>query len=588
MSAPDANPQAVTAPPAAPAATPANGSTPPGMSRAASEVKTLPDWATELITLYESNATNQFVLYGNIYDRMVLPLGAKMELGSLSDFLLRALLPRFDVILSYDLGNGIRIEKGGEIFSQWPAFKENSNLPRDPRAAIETLTHYFRYCANLAVLKRGKTQVGCLIKTANLVAPALQGGLDYDLNALALLMRDWGSDTLLSGHDLATFLLTENLNDLHSLLANNPRAAHVKVPLPTPDDLQRAFEFMAPSYKTALAEYSNDFTTPAHQLAGATLSAVETMFKTREYRKQKIVSNDLAKLKKQLVEKDCGGLIEFIESKRSLDDVYGQEKIKTWLRQDIALWKQNDLEAMPMGYLLCGPVGTGKTYMVECLAGEAGVPVVRLKNFRDKWVGSTEGNLEKIFRLLHALGRCYVFVDEADQALGKRDSGNSDSGLSGRIYSMLAEEMSNTGNRGKILWVLASSRPDLIEVDLKRPGRIDVKIPIFPTTTTAESFHLIRALAKRRGLAIEESHFAELEPMLPLLLTPGAAEALAIKVYRLARVESLEPLAALKECLVDYQNPVPHEVMEFQMQLAIREASDLDFVPPALRGEKKI
>jgi SpoVK/Ycf46/Vps4 family AAA+-type ATPase len=237
-----------------------------------------------------------------------------------------------------------------------------------------------------------------------------------------------------------------------------------------------------------------------------------------------------------------------------------------------------------MGYLLCGPVGTGKTYMVECLAGEAGVPVVKLKNFRDKWVGSTEGNLEKIFRLLHALGRCYVFVDEADQALGKRDSGNSDSGLSGRIYSMLAEEMSNTHNRGKILWVLASSRPDLIEVDLKRPGRIDVKIPIFPTTTAAESFHLIRALAKRRGLAIEESHFAELEPMLPLLLTPGAAEALAIKVYRLARVESIEPFAALKSCLIDYQNPVPPEVMEFQMQLAIREASDLDFVPPTLRG----
>ena len=140
--------------------------------------------------------------------------------------------------------------------------------------------------------------------------------------------------------------------------------------------------------------------------------------------------------------------------------------------------------------MLCGPVGTGKTFMVECLAGEAGVPIVKLKNFRDKWVGSTEGNLEKIFRLLQALGRCYVFIDEADQAIGRRDSASGDSGVSGRIYSMLAEEMGNSANRGKLIWILASSRPDLIEVDLKRPGRVDVKIPLFPTLETRESFEL--------------------------------------------------------------------------------------------------
>ena len=162
----------------------------------------------------------------------------------------------------------------------------------------------------------------------------------------------------------------------------------------------------------------------------------------------------------------------------------------------------NDVQALPMGYLLCGPVGTGKTYLVECLAGEAGVPVVKLKNFRDKWVGSTEGNLEKIFRLLKGLGRCFVFIDEADQALGKRDAGSSDSGLSGRIYGMFAEQMSNPANRGRIVWILASSRPDLIEVDLKRPGRVDVKIPIFPATTRLRGIHAAaraRETARRRA-----------------------------------------------------------------------------------------
>ena len=236
-----------------------------------------------------------------------------------------------------------------------------------------------------------------------------------------------------------------------------------------------------------------------------------------------------------------------------------------------------------MGYLLCGPVGTGKTFLVECLAGEAGVPVVKLKNFRDRWVGSSEGNLEKIFRLVRALGRCMVFIDEADQTLGKRDAGSGDSGLSGRLYSMIAQEMADTANRGRVLWILASSRPDLIEVDLKRPGRVDVKVPLLPTSTTAESAQLVAALAKRYGLQISAEDVQRLEPRMPTLLTPGAAEALVVKAYRQSRTANAAPAAALEACLVDYQNPVPADVLEFQMRIAIREATDLAFVPAAFR-----
>ena len=126
-----------------------------------------------------------------------------------------------------------------------------------------------------------------------------------------------------------------------------------------------------------------------------------------------------------------------------------------------------------MGYLLCGPVGTGKTFLVECLAGEAGVPVVKLKNFRDRWVGSSEGNLEKIFRLIRALGRCMVFIDEADQTLGRRDSGSGDSGLSGRLYSMIAQEMADTAQSrpGGVDARLVAPRPDRGRSEAPRPRR---------------------------------------------------------------------------------------------------------------------
>jgi len=546
----------------------------------------LPQWALEAIQLYESNAASQFIVFGNVNDELLIPSPAP-HLGGLMDFLLQVLLPRFDVVLSYDIGNGIRVEKGGEVFSRWPQLQQDPNLPKAPRLVIEALTRYFRYTANLARLNRERVQVGCVIKSADLLAPALQGGLNYDLNALASLIRDWSNESLLATHSLATFLVTENLNDLHPLVVNNPRAARIKIALPGSSELSQAFEVMAPSYPCALRDYSGNLQTVSQQLAGSTLGSIETLLKTREHARQCLGAEDLVKLKKQLVENDCNGLIEFIESPRTLNDFQGQDKVKAWLRQDIKLWQASDIAAMPKGYLLCGPVGTGKTFMVECLAGEAGVPVVKLKNFRDKWVGSTEGNLERIFRLLQALGRCYVFVDEADQAIGRRDSASGDSGISGRIYSMLAEEMGSSTSRGKLIWILASSRPDLIEVDLKRPGRIDVKIPLFPTTTVEESFSLIRMLCGKRGVTLADMDFTPLQPLIPTLLTPGAAETLAVKIYRFVRTANASPVDAARASLTDYQNPVPLETLEYQIRLAVEEASDLEFVPAVFRQSPK-
>ncbi|HRJ49547.1 MAG: ATP-binding protein [Phycisphaeraceae bacterium] len=558
-------------------------STPPTPVACESD-SSLPSWATELITLYESGAAGQFILHGNVADRILLPLSGGAALGSLTDFLTRVLLPRFDVVMAYDLASGIRVEKGGEHVSQWPTFKQSPSTPREPRGAVEWITSFLRYTANLRALGRPPTHAAVFLRSAGLVAPAIRGGFSHEFSALALQVREWAGDTALADAPIASFLITENLSDLNPLIVNNPRAAKIEIPLPGESDLRRAFEILAPSYAEALAPFAGDWSIPSAAMAGATMHAVESVLKTRQHRGLPIEHRDLLDLKKRMIEKEAAGLIDFVQPDRSLDLLIGQDKVKQWLRQDIELWRQNDLAAMPMGYLFCGPVGTGKTFMVECLAGEAGVPVVKLKNFRDRWVGSTESNLEAIFRLLHALRRCYVFIDEADQALGKRTADSGDSGVGGRVYSMLAEEMSNTRNRGRIVWVLASSRPDLIEVDLKRPGRIDVKIPLLPTTTPQESFNLIRGLCSRRGVVIDKALLESLMPLLPRLVTPGAAEAIAVNVYRATRTTpGMSPVEALRSVLDDYRPPVPLDVMRAQIELAVRESSDAGFIPEEFR-----
>ena len=144
---------------------------------------------------------------------------------------------------------------------------------------------------------------------------------------------------------------------------------------------------------------------------------------------------------------------------------------------------------------------------------------------------------------------------------------------------MIAEEMGNSANRGKVIWVLASSRPDLIEVDLKRPGRVDVKIPLFPTTSARESFDLLRTLCHVRGMELAPDQFDGLSSSMPLLLTPGAAEALAVKIYRTVRTGGRTVIEVVRDSLSNYRHPVAPEVLEFQTRLAIEEATDTAFIP---------
>src|SRR5687767_751416 len=172
----------------------------------------LPRWAREVIDQYESGASAQFILHGNVSDRILLPFaGAKSRIGSLDEFLKEILLTRFDVVLTYDLGNGTRVEKGGERFAEWPAWKDKP-LPGAPREAIHVLTHYLRFCANLARVKPERsTRVAVIVRNAGLIVPPSAGGANYELSAIASQLRDWAEDVSLAEHHCATFLLTENL-----------------------------------------------------------------------------------------------------------------------------------------------------------------------------------------------------------------------------------------------------------------------------------------------------------------------------------------------------------------------------------------
>ncbi len=77
--------------------------------------------------------------------------------------------------------------------------------------------------------------------------------------------------------------------------------------------------------------------------------------------------------------------------------------------------------------------------------------------------------------------------------------------------------------------------------------------------------------------------FEELKDLVPDLLTPGAAEAIAVKCYRLIRLRNIDAVEAMEACLKDYAPPVPLEILRYQIALAAAETTEASFVPERIR-----
>ena len=550
----------------------------------------LPAWAVEMRDLFRSGSAAQFLLHGNVFD--VLPGNGKLL--SLPAFLDEVMFASYDIVLHYDRSRGVRATRGSQDWSDWleqalGPKAETMSLLRDPGSALELIDRYLLRTLNLQAIgdrKRAPGRIAVVIEFATFVVPrgdALQLGGPFAANVVKVL--GWANDPAIAQANIVTVLVSEGLTDLNQLVVENPHAASLHLPLPGEAEMVSYVQALAASEFPALAEQSDvALDVLGARLAGLSRVGARTAIALALRNGKRITAAWLAGMKKDIIERECRDLLEFIESPFTLDEVAGLDAVKAWLREDSTLLKRGVLRALPMGYLIAGRIGTGKTFLVQCWAGELGIPCVVFKNFRDRWVGATEGNLEKIFAVLRALGQVVVFVDEADQAAGRRDGGDGDSGLSGRVYSMLAKEMSDTRNRGRIIWVFATSRPDLLEVDLKRQGRLDVHIPLFPPETGAERRALLLAIARKLKFPMSEADLPPLDDVVGL----GGHElegvlVRALRTHELAGASARPLQEELANVLKDVR-PSPHtRKLEYMDLVAVKECTDVRFLPPRFR-----
>jgi hypothetical protein len=83
-----------------------------------------------------------------------------------------------------------------------------------------------------------------------------------------------------------------------------------------------------------------------------------------------------------------------------------------------------------------------RPFVAEAVRQGVGLTAIKLKNFRSKWVGATEGNLERILQVVQAIGQVLVIIDEGDRAFGNQSDGDGDGGTSSRVIARIKEFMS--------------------------------------------------------------------------------------------------------------------------------------------------
>lgn len=545
-----------------------------------------PPWASQLAELCFSGTTSVFLLHGNTND--LAPRGDSPDdgYGTIADLLAEQLFGKWDLLLHYDLGRGLRAFAGRNekrlqkmIATANEKIADLSTVKNDPGVVLALIDRFVRN--NIVAAADRQLSVAVLIDQASFLFPSGEPGrTSFAAAAMLVTLLNWAKSPHVKKMPMAFVLMDERRADLSERLSASPHVASIEIPLPAAAERERFIK--ATSGARDLATFSDfDVPTLAKLTAGISLIDIAVLVKMAMETGERLDTKRFRELKKRLIEKQAGGLLEFIEPRWTLDTVVGHEAAKARLRQDAELLRKGRLDSLPMGYLLCGPVGTGKTFLAQCAAGEIGIPCLNLKNFRSKYVGETEGNLERVLSVLRAMGPVMVVIDEADAALGSRES-EGDSGTSSRVFGMIAAQMGDTRYRGAILWMLLTARPDLLPIDLKRQGRAEVHIPLFYPTDEKEIRQMFLTLAQKlQGrLATEDI------PSIPHIgeLSGADIEGLVGRALRVSLLAGKETITreALQEVFAEFLPSTQGIEKELQELAAILECSDRQFLPQAM------
>lgn len=525
---------------------------------------------------YYAGEASHFLLYNNIYDLVK----SGREYTSLLNYLQREIVGVKHLVI-YNRSEGLRFGSpeaerafiaGLRAADPLLGREVTRQLPKEPSRALPLIEHFLFY----------GDQVAVIINFLETIIPA--GDVGYmspeDRTNLVTLQR-WITSSRLLRKDNIVILIAESLAEVHPKIRQNSRLAAIEIPYPDEAERLDFIRHLRQSLPQLKMEVSEEQL--AVMTSGLNRVHLNSLLKSAATEGDGLTLEKIRQKKKELIEAECVGLIEFVQPRFGLDAVGGMAKAKEFLRSIAETIRAGLVHEAPMGILISGPVGTGKTFLAECFAHDCGLNVVAFKNFRERWVGSSEANLEKILNLLQTLAPIVVLIDEADATLGTREAGG-DSGVDARIFSKLASAMGDTRNRGRILWILMTSRPDLLPIDLKRQGRAEEHISLFYPETEEDRMAIIEAMIRKNNIEHQVKDWSPITRN-SMALSGADIEAMLIRARRLARSAGRKIVSQedIERTASEFSPARDEMAIEYQTLVAVREATSRQMVPEKYR-----
>ena len=555
-----------------------------------------PRWAQTLAHGIRARLGNTFVLHGNTHDVVPVPRtdpAKPRAFVPLTTFLGDWMFGQREVVIEYQRANGaaFHTRESHKHFTDAVALVDAvhgtdlaRSLPREPAVFFSLLDSFLKQ----VVHREQPLGVAVILPYVETLIPEGSGEASAEDRAVRVFIQKWATDPALLSANVTFVLITENLADISSRIVRSPQTVEVEVE--RPDEAERlAFleAIRTPDWFSAKSDLPA--ARLAQQTSGLTRIQLRQILSSIDERGTRLDIATLRDQKKAVIEAECFGLLEYVESRFALDMVSGHDGVKQRLRRAAQAIQAGRLRGVPMGYLIAGPVGSAKTFMVNCFTGEIGFPCVQFLNFRSQWQGVTEGNLEKILKLLRSMWPVGVIIDEADAFLGDRNQ-QGDSGTSNRVFAQLSNFMGNTAYRGKIVWFLITCRPDLLPIDLKRQGRAEEHLALFYPETTEEHDALFRIMLKKGGITTTATSISEVTDN-PSGLSGADIEAILARAVLAADAEhggtTTVPIETLRHAFADFIPATSPMERELQILVAVQECTSREVLPESYRAMER-